>query len=690
MKRNAVGSCDQTCPVCNHLVHQSKMIEGRDGKKIKIFFCSKCNHIFQDFQNFEDLYSCGKFTIIAREQSQSPSEEKIKSLDKKAFKRLRIYQPIFQSAGQCLEIGSAIGSFLHLLKLNGKKIKGIEPDPGYASFSLGQYGFRQENCLFEDYSTNKSFDIISSFHVIEHVDTPIRFVKKAHSLLRKNGCILIECPSWDLHSYGNLKHTIWKPHFHYFNSASLYYLLSICNFHVEKIAYYGSAIYAVGKKREKNCFNRNKFNYYRWRYKTVFNLIKFIPDLPITYKKVTFKQFVTQIAVQRKYHINKTGLLKLLLFSLRNHLYVKKEKAGKGKPASHITYYSGWENAGDTVLSKCVRDIFRKFDHGWNLFKISDPVTEDTIHRINNSRYVVIGGGGVLLPDTNPNKISGWQWAISSVDLQKIKVPIIVYAIGYNYFKNQVPTDFFIGNLTRLVNKATFFSLRNSGSIRKIKTLIPKSLHSKIILQPCPTTIIRQLSPWMAPKKYEKKIGINIAFDRYERRYGRQIYSILDQIAMAIKEIHKKGYTIFNVAHLENDLKFQFSLEKQNVPYNSINLQYSLPIEMYNFYNQMDLVLGMRGHAQMIPFGLNTRIISLGTHEKLKYFLEDIESLDWYVDVHKYKNFLKEKIICLFEEINEAKKEETDERLIASQKKIFAITLKNLKHIEKTIGSFIF
>jgi hypothetical protein len=41
----------------------------------------------------------------------------------------------------------------------------------------------------------------------------------------------------------------------------------------------------------------------------------------------------------------------------------------------------------------------------------------------------------------------------------------------------------------------------------------------------------------------------------------------------------------------------------------------------------------MRGHAQMIPFGLGAPILSLIAHDKLGWFLDDIGHPEWGVDV---------------------------------------------------------
>ena len=102
--------------------------------------------------------------------------------------------------------------------------------------------------------------------------------------------------------------------------------------------------------------------------------------------------------------------------------------------------------------------------------------------------------------------------------------------------------------------------------------------------------------------------------------------------------------------------------------------------KLLNIYNNMDVVIGMRGHAQMIPFGLNCEIISLGTHDKLKWFLQDIDAMDWYIDLQKERN-IKEKILDTFTNIHEVHYDETKKRLNEQQEKLYHITENNIKQI---------
>ena len=665
-----------SCIICNSKKVKKYKHKSRDNLVLDLNRCLNCGHVFQDPASYVDLYTDGSFSEIARNGNLVPSATKIKELDTKALERYYFYNDFIHSAKSFLEIGSSIGSFLHVLRLNGKNVYGIEPDATYANFSQKQYGLNQSNKLIEEFTSSEAYDMVVSFHVIEHVKDPHLFVRKIGDFLQVKGRILIECPSMDVFLYGDMQKTIWRPHIHYFTFSSMYHLLSQY-FKVEDIGIYGNALFAYATKTNGGSFNTTQFNKYKGKSGRIRNLVKFIPQLKLKYKNTNYKQLVLQPLLQKngKKVINRYKFKSN--FFIKDKLYLKKETK-KGKiPVTHISYYSAWENAGDTVLSKCVRDSFnRNASFQWQLQKLTAPVTKKSIDAINKDKLVILGGGGVLLPDSNKNSISGWQWSVSKEQLAAIQVPLIVFAIGYNYFKKQNPDNFFIENLKYLIDKSSFFGLRNYGSIAKVKELVGEKHAKKIDYQPCPTTIIRKLHPEIEPKVKSKNVAINVAFDRYEKRFGPNIYDKLSKIALAMKKISEKGDQIYNVSHLSIDNKFELVLDAHDVTYKSVNLQYSLPNEVYEFYNNMELVFGMRGHAQMIPFGLNCKIISLGTHNKIRYFLEDIDALDWFIDVDKPEG-LKDNVLDTFDHVIHNEKV-IKEKITYHQERNYLITMDNI------------
>ena len=368
---------------------------------------------------------------------------------------------------------------------------------------------------------------------------------------------------------------------------------------------------------------------------------------------------------------------------------------GSEKEISQVTYYKVG-NLGDTVLSQCVRRTLRLLCgfKTYNLIVVNKPVTDDTIMRINKTKMLVIGGGGLFLPDTNANSISGWQWAISEDQLQRIKVPVILYTVGYNYFRGQSSNELFEKNLRLIISKSQFVGLRNNGSCQAVKSILEDGAQDnvsrslpEIVYQPCTTTLIRQIYPELPPKKRTGKIGINIAFDREKLRFGDDQELILTQIAKAMKTLVGRNYKLYYIAHAGIDLRFVPYLKKEGVRFKEINMSSWLPQKAIRFYNEIDCVFGMRGHAQMIPFGVNCEIISLGSHEKMRWFLDDIDSLDWYVELRQSPETLSERIVDTFTRIHEIEPEKTKERLLKAQEKLWKISQTNAMRINEILLS---
>ena len=348
---------------------------------------------------------------------------------------------------------------------------------------------------------------------------------------------------------------------------------------------------------------------------------------------------------------------------------------------THITYYK-CGNVGDTVLSQCVRKTLELLCgiQSWNLISVDKAIDKKLIHTINRSKLLIIGGGGLFLPDSNYNSISGWQWAISSQQLSSIQCPIIIYSVGYNYFRGQTSNKVFEDSVNNIINHSAFIGLRNRGSIIAINSLLRKPSNN-LIYQPCTTTLIRKIFPNIPVKKKTQNIAFNVAFDREYLRYGEDKDKILMQISYAIKMLLKMEYKIYYLAHCRGDLQFIKYIDDIKSQVKVIDISEYYPGFIYQLYNKMDCVIGMRGHAQMIPFGLNCEIISLGSHEKMKWFLQDINAEDWYIELREEPETIAKRIIELFNNIHDKKK--TKNRLISAQNILWKKTLYNASIIKQ-------
>lgn len=87
----------------------------------------------------------------------------------------------------------------------------------------------------------------------------------------------------------------------------------------------------------------------------------------------------------------------------------------------------------------------------------------------------------------------------------------------------------------------------------------------------------------------------------------------------------------------------------------------------------------MRGHAQMIPFGCWTPTVSIISHDKLKWFLEDIGHEKWGVDVQEEQ--FEQKLLYRCEEML-ARPDEIRGQIKQAQEKLWKVTCDNLERIK--------
>lgn len=104
--------------------------------------------------------------------------------------------------GNLLDIGAGTGDFLVVAKNNGWKITGIEPGEKPKAIAVNK-GVSFANDLSE--LESNSFDIITMWHVLEHVPNLDFQIKELKRLLKPDGTILIAVPnfnSFDANYYG--------------------------------------------------------------------------------------------------------------------------------------------------------------------------------------------------------------------------------------------------------------------------------------------------------------------------------------------------------------------------------------------------------------------------------------------------------------------------------------------------------
>jgi 2-polyprenyl-3-methyl-5-hydroxy-6-metoxy-1,4-benzoquinol methylase len=92
-----------------------------------------------------------------------------------------------------LDVGAGTGDFLVVAKENGWSVSGVEPNTK-ARNRASEKGMDLKTTL-EDFS-NEKFDVITLWHVLEHLPNLTDQVTRLSGLLKKNGTIIIAVPNY--------------------------------------------------------------------------------------------------------------------------------------------------------------------------------------------------------------------------------------------------------------------------------------------------------------------------------------------------------------------------------------------------------------------------------------------------------------------------------------------------------------
>ena len=134
-----------------------------------------------------------------------------------------------------LDVGAGTGDFLKVCKDNSWNVFGVEPDLGARNIAS-----KKGIILQEDLSKikNKQFEIITLWHVLEHVENLEEYISTLKNLLTKDGKLIIAVPnykSYDAKYYKEFWAAFDVPrHLWHFSQTSISKLFSKENMMVEK------------------------------------------------------------------------------------------------------------------------------------------------------------------------------------------------------------------------------------------------------------------------------------------------------------------------------------------------------------------------------------------------------------------------------------------------------------------------
>lgn len=201
------------CYLCGATDHKQRSGAVRDNARAKIYECS-CGLVFLDGCEPVDYRQGGMNAPDPAQWLKESAKD-----DKRRFEAVR--EQI--TGADVLDFGCGAGGFL-LLAREVAEVAGVElEDRLFGHYDAHELDVRGD---LDDFDGLK-FDVITAFHVLEHLQDPRAELKRLKNALNPGGVLIIEVPSADdalLSIYGSeafSRFTYWSCHRYLFNAHTL-------------------------------------------------------------------------------------------------------------------------------------------------------------------------------------------------------------------------------------------------------------------------------------------------------------------------------------------------------------------------------------------------------------------------------------------------------------------------------------
>lgn len=201
------------CPLCHNKFPAQELYQVSkqnyfNERNFAYFLCKKCQVAFLypriTKKDIYQIYKGKYFSFQHKPESKlidfilsrelSPYDEYISQVVKKGRK--------------LLDVGCGYGDFLIKMQKRGWSVYGIEPFQDAVNVSRRRIG--EERILKGELPKvkfrSKNFDVVTLWHVLEHLPNPPIYISRIRSLLRKRGYLIMEVPNLDsllLSIFGN-------------------------------------------------------------------------------------------------------------------------------------------------------------------------------------------------------------------------------------------------------------------------------------------------------------------------------------------------------------------------------------------------------------------------------------------------------------------------------------------------------
>ncbi len=225
------------CIICNSSNYTKRDGSVRDIPKLDILECNRCGLVFlSDFSHIDEKFYENSNMHI---DTNIDIMRWLKETEHDDNRRYNFLKNVIIDKN-ILDFGSGAGGFLQKCKPLSNYLTGLELDKKVKDYYL-KNNIKYENKI--DNLEDNSFDIITMFHVLEHIANPQEVLKNLIQKLKKDGSLIIEVPNANdalLTLYKNKpfsNFTYWSCHLYLYTQHTLMLLAKKVGIKVEFIKY---------------------------------------------------------------------------------------------------------------------------------------------------------------------------------------------------------------------------------------------------------------------------------------------------------------------------------------------------------------------------------------------------------------------------------------------------------------------
>jgi 2-polyprenyl-3-methyl-5-hydroxy-6-metoxy-1,4-benzoquinol methylase len=186
----------RACPISGSKDAYVVCSKDRHGKPLRNIVSASSGLIYVDpvpFENTEEFYK----TEYRKSYKgvHKPKPKHVYRAGEVAMGRFSRLSNYLSDGAQCLDAGSSSGEFVYLLKTRGFAAQGVEANIPYAQYSQAELGIPVSISPFSEFQTDQKFDLITMFHVLEHLENPVRDLSYLGGFLKPGGKLVVEVPN---------------------------------------------------------------------------------------------------------------------------------------------------------------------------------------------------------------------------------------------------------------------------------------------------------------------------------------------------------------------------------------------------------------------------------------------------------------------------------------------------------------